>query len=69
MILTDASGATGSADNGVNNQPSSVIAAKGDCLREGRQNSFNCSLLSNHVEVNNFYFMSVCLFCFFYLVL
>jgi hypothetical protein len=32
-------------------------------LWEGRQNSFNCSLLSNHVEVNNFYFMSVCLSC------
>jgi hypothetical protein len=37
--LTDASEATGSADNGVNNQPSSVIAAKGDCVEktvEGR---------------------------------
>ena len=34
-------------------------------LREGRQNPFDCSLLSNHVEVNNFYFMSVCLFRFY----
>jgi hypothetical protein len=28
--LTDASVATGSTDNGVNNQPSSMIAAKAD---------------------------------------
>jgi hypothetical protein len=37
--LTDNSVATGSADNGVNNQPSLVIAAKVDCVEktvEGR---------------------------------
>jgi hypothetical protein len=37
--LTDTSVATGSADNGVNNQPSLVIAAKADCVEkivEGR---------------------------------
>jgi hypothetical protein len=32
--LTDASEATGSADNGVNNPPSLVIAAKGDCVEK-----------------------------------
>jgi hypothetical protein len=41
--LTDASEASGSADNGVNNQPSSVIAAKGYCVEKTVEGSVKLS--------------------------
>jgi hypothetical protein len=56
--LTDASEATGSAGNGVNNPPSSVIAAKGDCVENTVQGRADVPSdpgpFSEDVSINDF---------------